>query len=293
MVKNKNKHICVLVSCLLAVMIAIIPLFTISNNKTTAKADAIISNQSLIVLPSFYFNPHPDLTYRDIFMPTMFLSVSDSDFKLYFVSSLDGVAGSYSLSPSSIPFNDWVNLNARVHFCYYTNEKNLETRFADFGYNNILRFRILRGSLSDITTVSIISDYFSEISAWGFTYVFEGVNNSEARLDIGNTPYDPELKDGDNYFNFTTIAAPADISSLNQYAIDSAYQRGYNDAYQTGYNHGLNTTWGDLSPWKAAVNGVDDFVSAPLFGNVSLKTLFLVAFGVILFGLFIKVFFGG
>ena len=93
MVNNKNKHICVIVSCLLSVMIAITPLFTINNNKTTAKADSVASGDYLVLLPSFYFN----YKQEQCVMPSMFFCLeSDTQALFYRCSSLDGTKGYYT-----------------------------------------------------------------------------------------------------------------------------------------------------------------------------------------------------
>lgn len=286
MVKNKNKHICVIVSCLLAVMIAIMPLITLNSNKRTANADAIISSNYLVVLPSFFVD------YAGVrrVVPTMFVSFDDDYYTLHTVSSYDGSNGKY-VTYDKLSYTLPYNPCGKLHSFFYDGTEN-KVKFNDFQYNSYTWVRGDISLLSQMTNVYVYTSYDTNLSGNGFEYVFNSPSlNQDIKLWIGNFSSDIVVEANELSFDFTTIAAPVDTSSLDKYVIDSAYQRGYNDAYDIAYNKGLNTTWGDLSPFKVVVNGIDDFITAPLFGNVNLKTLFLVAFGCILFGLFIKTFF--
>ena len=292
MVKNKHKHFFVIVSCLLAVMIAITPLFAVNNNRTTANADGIVSSDYLIVMPSF--------TYKynglDVVYPTSYISFhSDNTFTYFYPSSIDGSTGHYNSVTLSISEHAQL-IGGQYHAYRYDYELNKVVFFQLDQYNTYIK---VSGdiSLRDSCTYTYVIPYYnSEISGYGINYGFSLSPSDYRGFDVFVGNYSQNFIEDDATpvsFNYTTIASPVDKSQLDDYIIDSAYQRGYNDAYQIGYNKGLNTTWGDLSPFKAVVNGVDDFINAPIFGNVNLKTLFFVAFGVILFGLFIKVFFGG
>lgn len=287
MVKNKNKHICVIVSCLLAVMVAIMPLLSVNNKKTTAKADALVSSNYLVVLPSFY------VYYLDVrrVVPTMFVSFGVDTYTLYTVSSFDGTNGKYVMYPN-LSYTALNNPCGKLHSFFYDATSDNKVKFNDFQYNSYSWVKGDISLLSQMTNVYVYTSYDTNLSGNGFEYVFNSPSlNQDIKLWIGNFSENITVEPDELSFNFTTIAAPVDTSSLDKYVIDSAYQRGYNDAYEIGYNKGLNTTWGDLSPFKVVINGIDDFITAPIFGNVNLKTLFLVAFGCILFGLFIKTFF--
>lgn len=292
MVKDKNKHICVIVSCLLALMVAVMPLFTLINNRTTANADGIVSSDYLIVMPSF--------TYKynglDVVYPTSYISFhSDNTFTYFYPSSYDGSTGYYNSVTLSISDNVQ-SIGGRYHVYRYDYELNKVVFFQLNEYNTYIK---VSGDISlrdSCTYTYVTSGYEPQISGYGIQYGFSLSPSDYRGFDVFVGNYSNKLIEDDAKpvsFNYTTIASPVDQTQLDDYIIDTTYQRGYSDGYDKGYNIGLNTTWGDLSPWQAVVNGVDDFINAPIFGNVNLKTLFLVAFGVILFGLFIKVFFGG
>lgn len=290
MVKAKNKHICVIVSCLLAVMIAITPLLSLNNNKTTAKADAVVSSNFFVLLPSFFFN----YKQEQCLMPCMFMSFpNDTQAIFYRCSSFDGkkaayVGESYSLHKSLV-------MDGRVHYMrYISTADGFETRFFDPGYNTYIYFGGDFSSISSAISVSVIPSYNSDISGYGFRYSFiDGSSVTLCYVEILNFDGSLTFFGANNIFNYTTIAAPVDINDLNQYLYDSGFQTGYNKGYVIGYDKGFNTTWGDLSPWQAVVNGVNDTLSIKLFGDVSLSVILSVAFGCILLGFAIKIFLGG
>lgn len=286
MVKNKNKHICVIVSCLLAVMIAITPLFTIRNNKITAKADSVASTNYLVLLPSFYFNYQQE----QCIMPSMFFSVvSDTQVIFYRCTSNDGTKGSYT--GYYYVLNKLVKTDGRIHYMRYVEgSKGFYTRFFDPGFNTFIEFAGDFSSISSSTTVSVEVAFNSSISGYGFRYNFLNPSSDIlCYIDIVNFDASLTFFGANNIFNYTTIAAPVDINNLNQYLYDTGYQTGYN----YGYNKGLNATWNDLSPWQSVVNGVNDFLSIKLFGDVSISVLLSIAFGCILLGFAIKIFLGG
>lgn len=286
MVKNKHKHICVIISCFLAVMIAIIPLFTVNNNKTTAKADAVASSNYLVLLPSFYFNYQRE----QCIMPAMFFSLENDNQALFYrCTSFDGTQGSYVSYYYLL--NKLVPTDGRVHYMRYVEGSNgFYTRFFDPGFNTFIKFGGDFSSISSAVTVSVVVDFESSISGYGFRYNFLN-SSSDILCYVVLTNFDGTLTffGANNVFNYTTISSNVQIDNLNQYLYDTGYQTGFNQ----GYNKGLNATWSDLSPWQSLVNGVNDFLSMKLFGDVSLSVLLSVAFGCILLGFAIKIFLGG
>lgn len=286
MVKNKHKHIFVFVSCLLAVMIAITPLFTVNNNKTTAKADSVASSNYLVLLPSFFFN----YKYEQCVMPSMFFSLeTDTQALFYRCGSSDSITGYYE--GYYYLLNKRVQTQGRIHYMRYVATSNAYvTRFFDPGFNTYIFFGGDFSSISSSVTVSVEVAFDDSISAYGFRYKF--LNSSSDTLcyvDILNFDSSLTFFGANNVFNYTTIASNVDNNNLNQYLYDTGYQTGFNQ----GYNKGINATWADLSPWQSVVNGVNDFLSIKLFGDVSLSVLLSIAFGCILLGFAIKIFLGG
>lgn len=290
MAKNKNKHICVIVSCLLAVMVSITPLFTVYHKKTTAKADSVSATKYLVLLPSFYFN----YKQEQCVMPAMFFSVeSDTQAYFYRCSSFDGSKGYYK--GFYYLLGKRVATDGRIHYMRYVETSNgFVTRFYDPGYNTYIYFGGDFSLISSSTSVSVISTFDEDISGYGFRYEFlSSSSDILCYVDILNFDGSLTFFGADNIFNYTTIAAPVNIDDLGSYLYNSGYQTGYNDGYSRGYDKGLNTTWGQLSPWQAVVNGINDFLNMKLFGDVSISVILSVAFGCILLGFAIKIFLGG
>lgn len=91
------------------------------------------------------------------------------------------------------------------------------------------------------------------------------------------------------------MGLPIDISynlELNGY--DNGYDFGYEEGHRIGYNEGVDTTWGDISPFEVLSNSIDDLFDTPLFGStLKIKHVLQIGFGIILLGFIIKVFLGG
>lgn len=288
MVKNKLKFICVIVSCLLAVMIAITPLFTIRNNKTTAKADSITGWEPVVLIPSFSLVDTGDSTYTYTIPPLFLARIEGSMFRFYYPSSTYGTDGHYSSvvverngSPVNFPFHGQ-RFNSETN-SYIYNE--LFTKQANGTPNTYVEFRLGTVNLwSDIYTLTVKTEYSDENVGSSVTISFNGNDGSQLGSLFIAYCVPLSLVNGTNYFNFTTVSNNISESDMNKYLYYSGYQSGY----QNGYNKGVNTTWKDLSPWEALSNGINDFLNADLFGNVSLRTLLMCGMGVMLVLLLFK-----
>ena len=287
MAKNKNRHIIVIASCLLSVMVAIMPLLSINHKKTTANADGVVSNNYFVVLPSFFFN------HRQVqcVMPSMFLSVvNDTQVSFYGCNSSDGYKG-YYLGNYYVIGKRLPTITHLHYITYVQTSNSYVTRFVDPGFSTYVYFGGDFSRISSATTVSVSATH-DNVNGYGFRYGFyEFVNSSSPICYIDISNFDDTLTYfGDtNFFVYTTITAPVDIADLNSYLYDTGYQEGYHRGYDTG----IRATWKDLSPWQAVVNGVNDFLSLKLFGNVSMSVVLSIAFGCILLGFAIKIFLGG
>lgn len=297
MVKNKNKHICVIVSCLLAVMVAFMPLFTLCNNKQTAKADSVTGWEPIVMIPSFSLtlanlDEQPLYTYT---IPSLFISrIEGKEYRFYYPSSSLGTDGHYSSvtivrngDPVKFPFHGQRFVDSSHSYIY----DELFYKQSDGTPNTYVDFNLPLGVniWTDIYSYSV-SVATSEANYGSFVQIdFLDINgNKLGDLFIAYCKY-LEPVNNPKYFNFTTISNNISETELNKYL----YQSGFQDGYNRGYNNGVNEKFSDITPWQYIVSGVNDFLSIKLFGDVSLSVLLSVAFGCILLGFAIKIFLGG
>lgn len=294
MVKNKNKHICVIVSCLLAVMVAIMPLLTLNNTKQTVKADSITGWEPVVLIPSFSLvdTGHSTYTYT---IPSLFLARIEGDqFRFYYPSSTYGTDGHYSSvvverngQPVKFPFHGQ-RFNSETNAYVYD---ELFNKQSDGTPNTYIEFN-LNSSVnlwSDIFILSVATAYSEANYGSSVTISFQG-NDGTVLGSLFIAYCKPlSLVLGTNYFNFTTVSNNISETDMNKYLYNSGFQEGYT----TGFNKAINSKFSDISPWQFIVDGVNNFLSIKLFGEVSLSVILSVAFGCILLGFAIKIFLGG
>lgn len=297
MVKNKNKHICVIVSCILAVMVAIISLLTLNNNKTTAKADGITGWEPVVMIPSFSLTTstqdgQPSYTYT---IPSLFISrIEGTDYRFYYPSSSLGTDGHYSSvtmvrngNPVKFPFHGQRFIDNTHSYIY----DELFHKQSDGTPNTYVEFRLpVNINLwTDIYSYSI-NVTTSEIN-YGSSVTIDFLDKTGNKLGDLFIAYCKYLVgiNSPMYFDFTTISNNISETDLNKYL----YQSGFQDGYNRGYNKGVNEKFSDITPWQYVVSGVNDFLSIKLFGDVSISTILSIAFGCILLGFAIKIFLGG
>ena len=286
MVKAKNKHICVIVSCILAVMVAIMPLLSLNNNKQTAKADSITGWEPVVLIPSFSLvdTGHSTYTYT---IPSLFLArIEGNQFRFYYPSSTYGTDGHYSSvvvdrngQPVKFPFHGQRFNSETNSYIYY----ELFNKQADGTPNTYVEFKL--GSVNlwyDVFTLSVKTEYSEANYGSSVSISFNGKDGSEVGSLFIAYCKPLSVVNGTNYFNFTTVSNNISESDMNKYLYNSGYQTGYNSGYQSGYNKGVSTTWKDLSPFQTLVNGVNDFLDARIFGTVSFRLLFMCGMGVLL-----------
>ena len=302
MVKNK-KHICVIVSCLLAVMMAIMPFLTAKRQEITADAaTSITSENPYIVFPSItlsYMGGH-------YIMPAMYLTYqSKADnygksnyYILYYCDSSDYDGYSTGYYDYISLYQPYIKYNPYSMFMYEPSDTassqkisfhKLSTNTTKIYYSSDYTFEQI---ISLVNTVKY-NIYGAGTKESPCVIGFDFVNSVNNDTLFSLTVYDVlpfPTRNSEAYF-ISPILYNVTHKDFADHIYDNGYSQGYSKGYKVGYNKGFNLTWSELSPWQALLNGIDDFVSAPLFGNVSLKLLFLVAFGCILFGLFIKTFF--
>lgn len=97
-------------------------------------------------------------------------------------------------------------------------------------------------------------------------------------------------------FTFTPVYfdAPSEsVDSIYSAGYDLGYSAGYKNGVEYGYYEGIGSEYADKSPWEIVAQSVDTFLDTEFFGNVSMSDLLLIAFGLLMLGIVIKVFLGG
>lgn len=82
-------------------------------------------------------------------------------------------------------------------------------------------------------------------------------------------------------------------TSISQEQYDVWYDQGKSAGETLGYNRGISEKLENITPWQSIVNAVDSFFQIEILPSVTISTILMVGFGVLLLGIAIKVFLGG
>lgn len=259
-------------------------LTTISIGNETCKFEGIATSTTYSYPSKFNFTANHDKYYfeyyanfslralRDFFVITgLTVPVASDSHSVDVVIGLELVSISYDLSgitrnivSTSFNYSAFVDEEDE----YYNSSSNLWY----FGFNNIPAF------------VSFLDGYPN--------YVFYGLSiELTHNTPVSASNYLPYVKMP--YFTRNGYISLQDAYVLDAYRgyVNGAYEQGYNNGKVAGYNEGVAL---DIkSPVDLIFNTVTSFLNMAIFPNFYVYHLFLMGFGALLFGLFMKVVLGG
>lgn len=294
----KNKKLIVgLLACLLAVSV---PFMARQPNKVNA--DNISTSSPVILLPSSII-PRPN--NAQIVIPNFYYGVNGegiqgiyalrgvttSEFEYVFygfdkgrltLSNLDG----YYVNSSGVTRFDSIkdpNLST-ISFQFFTPPNSSFTGYDFFNY-----------ILNNATTLDcvLIYDIAPVDSGTRLQYNFKNSSN-EIVLSlelIGLKTSTSSAIVQNNYSNLTIIYT--DTTEYFEELINSSFDTGYGKGYETGYDAGFRDATGEKGLFGVFATSISQLLNIEIVPNIRLGYMITISFGIILFGLVIKVFLGG
>lgn len=266
---NTSKRIFAIGTFLLAFVVSIMPFISINgSNATTASAATRYSFPDDSVVVSTEFNAissNNSFSQRVLLHLPLTLCFTSDDVYVYTgygVNSSRLISGASFVLPYYYLDGDdyklWSN-SSSPYLLTYDEASLTRSQFVDAVYNN-------SSSLKDIVLRCVYDGHtgfmnyrFIFDNSFYFDFSFYGNYSLELNGEFLSSEY-PDL------FHFSVF----DKSMV------------YSSGYNAGYDKGLVTTWKELSPFEALVNGVNDFLNARIFGTVSFRLLFMCGMGVML-----------
>lgn len=207
-------------------------------------------------------------------------------------------------SPSSYPyivntpnFDYWYSYSNPVtgSYCWYsvewfwTNDVS-GASLADSGYDpvsfQIIFPTVLPFRLTDVNS----SDTFDDVNYSDFT--------SSTTLYLSSSGSDYDFERG-YYEGYQSGFAEGGTFGYD-YGFDvglgsaSALQSSaYTEGFYSGYYVGINSNFEDISPFEMLISGINSLLGIEIANGVSFAMILSLAFGLLLFGLVVKIFLGG
>ena len=240
-------------------------------------------------------------------------SLGESSEELFLVNSGSSVSSSYRdavMNTSFLPAGDSAD-NSYLRLAYSWNNVDFSSVGSSFPiWLSRMSINVgVSGGLG-VMSVYINGQSFSTGVIYDFYDIRFYFNNSySSYLDL-YIPFYSNVSDHE-FFNYGVFMSPILYFDSSSSDYSNGYNSGYasgfqagsicvnSDSYSSGYDYGYKIGHADgvssvnVNPLGIILNGADSFFKINLFGNVSLGLIFSLSFGILLFGLAIRLFFHG